>query len=96
GAGPFGSHFFMSYGLLRNAFIGTFALGTLMMQVAKAGTYTRFALLDARALGIAVLIGLTMAVGAYIGGRLVRHVPDRLFVYVVEGVMTVAGILLIL
>ncbi|MEX2431295.1 MAG: sulfite exporter TauE/SafE family protein, partial [Dehalococcoidia bacterium] len=37
GAGPFGSHFFMSYGLLRNSFICTFDLGTLMMQVAKAG-----------------------------------------------------------
>ncbi|MDA1036444.1 MAG: sulfite exporter TauE/SafE family protein, partial [Chloroflexi bacterium] len=46
GAGPFGAHFFLSYGLYRNAFVGTVALAITSINITKAGTYASFSLLD--------------------------------------------------
>ena len=95
GAGPFGAHFFLSYGLYRKAFVGTAAAATSSINFAKAGTYTGFSLLDANALALGLVIGVIMLVGAYIGGKLVHRVPDHVFVYIVEGVMLSAAVALL-
>ncbi len=95
GAGPFGAHFFLTYGLYRNAFIGTAAVATTSINVTKSATYAGFALLDGNALAISLVVGAIMVAGAYVGGMLVRHVPDRAFVYIVESVMLASGVALI-
>jgi uncharacterized membrane protein YfcA len=96
GAGPFGAHFFLSYGLYRQSFVGTVALATSSINLAKTSTYASYSLLDRDALALGLIIGVIMIVGAYFGGRLVNRLPDRVFVYIVEGVMlTAAGALLI-
>ena len=91
GAGPFGAHFFLSYGLYRQSFIGTVALATSSINLAKTSTYARFSLLDGDGLALGLIVGVIMMVGAFFGGRLVNRVPDRAFVYIVEGVMLVAA-----
>ena len=95
GAGPFGAHFFLAYGLRRNAFVGTIAVGTVLVSIAKALVYGGFSLLDRDALLAGVAVGLIMAVGAWIGARLVRRMPERAFVFLVEGVMLASGALLL-
>jgi uncharacterized membrane protein YfcA len=96
GAGPFGAHFYLSYGLVKNAFVGTVAVSTFLVSVSKTIVYSSYTLVDAELLAIGVAVGLIMAVGAYIGSKIVRHVPDRAFAYLVEGVMVVAGLALVL
>ena len=96
GAGPFGAHFFLAYGLYRNAFVGTSALATTSINFARASTYAKFALIGVDALVLGLLIGVVMVIGAYIGGRLVSRVPDGLFVYIVEGVMLAAAAALLI
>lgn len=95
GAGPFGAHFFMAYGLTRNAFVGTVAAGTFLVSVTKAVVYGGFALLTLETFLVASGVGLIMAVGAYVGARIVRRVPEKAFVYAVEGVMLASGVLLL-
>lgn len=95
GAGPFGAHFFLAYGLRRNAFVGTIAVGTFLVSIAKTAVYGGFDLFTAETFLIAVGIGLIMAVGAWIGARLVRRMPERAFVFLVEGVMLASGALLL-
>jgi uncharacterized membrane protein YfcA len=95
GAGPFGAHFFLSYGLLRNAFIGTVGLATFFVNLTKAGVYGGFDLVTSDLLLVAVAIGLIMAVGAYVGSRIVKHVSDRAFEIIVEAVMLLSGITLL-
>jgi len=96
GAGPFGAHFFLSYRLYRNAFVGTVALATTSINIGKGLTYSKFALLGSDALTLGVAIGAVMMIGAYFGGKLVHRVPDGVFVYIVEGVMVVAAIALLM
>jgi uncharacterized membrane protein YfcA len=96
GAGPFGAHFFLAYGLYRQAFVGTVALAVTSINITKGAVYGGYALIDGEALAIGLGIGLIMVAGAYIGGMLVAHVPDRAFVYIVEAVMVIAGALLLI
>ena len=91
GAGPFGAHFFLSYGLYRNAFVGTAAAATSSINFAKAGTYTSFSLLDSSGFWLGLSIGVIMIIGAYFGSKLVNRLPDIVFVYIVEGVMLTAA-----
>ncbi len=95
GAGPFGAHFFLAYGLRRNAFVGTIAAGTALVSSAKTLAYSGFSLLPPNAIATAVAIGLIMALGAWIGAKLVRRIPERAFVLLIEGVMLASGTLLL-
>jgi uncharacterized protein len=95
GAGPFGAHFFLSYGLTRNAFVGTVAVGTFLVNVTKATVYGSYSLLDADLLIAAVGVGLIMAVGAYAGAFIVKRVSDNAFKVIVEAVMVISGLTLL-
>ena len=95
GAGPFGAHFFLSYGLTRNAFVGTVAVGTFLVNVAKAVVYGGYSLLDLRLLGIATAVGIVMGVGAYGGAFIVKRVSDNAFKIIVEAVMVISGLALL-
>ena len=95
GAGPFGAHFFLSYGLYRNAFVGTAAAATSSINFAKAGTYSSFSLLDGPGFRLGLAMGVIMIAGAYFGGKLVSRLPDRLFSYIIEGVMLAAAVALL-
>jgi uncharacterized membrane protein YfcA len=95
GAGPFGARFYMSYGLTRNSFVGTVAIGTFLISVAKAVSYSSLALLDWESVFVAVAIGLIMSLGAYGGARIVSRVRERAFVYIVESVMLLSGLALL-
>ena len=92
GAGPFGASFFLSYGLRRGAFVGTMASGMTGVNLVKIGVYSNYSLLDLNGLVIALLLGLIMVVGAYIGGLLINRLSDKIFVYIVELVMLVAAV----
>jgi uncharacterized membrane protein YfcA len=95
GAGPFGAHFYLEYGLVRNSFIGTVAVGTLIINIAKVSVYSGYTILDVPLFALASGLGLVMGAGAYAGATIVKHVSERVFTYLVEAVMVVAGIMLI-
>jgi uncharacterized protein len=96
GAGPFGAHFFLSYGLTRNAFVGTVAVGTFLVNLTKATVYGSYSLLNADLLIAAVGVGLVMAVGAYVGAYIVKRIPDSAFKIIVEAVMVISGLTLLI
>ena len=90
--GPVGAPFFLAYGLARGAFVGTMALGMAGLNAVKAVTYGGYALLDAQALSIGLALGAVMFVGTAAGRVIVTRIPERLFPYVVEAVLVVAGL----
>ena len=57
----------------------------------KIGVYGNYSLLDLDGIAIAVVLGLIMVFGAYVGGLLVNRLSDKVFVYIVELVMLVAA-----
>ena len=96
GVGPLMAPFFLAYGLLRGAYIGTEALSTVTMHVTKLSVYGGYALLSGRTVLIGVAIGSTMFVGSYLGKRILTLVPERVFPVIIDGALITGGILLLI
>lgn len=90
--GPLMAPFFLSYGLVKGAYIGTEALATVVMHVVKLGTYGGYALLTAQSVGIGLAIGPVMVAGSYLGKRVLDRVPERVFPVLIELVLVAAGV----
>ena len=94
--GPLVAPFFLSYGLVKGAYIGTEAATALVMHAVKLGVYGGYALLTPTAVTTGALIGLVMIAGTYLGKRLVDRLPERVFPLLVEAALVVSGLLLLL
>ena len=90
--GPFMAPFFLAYGLVRGAYIGTEALATVVMHVVKLGVYGGYELLSFGILLLGLAIGAVMFLGSYIGKRILNKMPEKFFPYVIEAVLIVAGL----
>lgn len=91
--GPFAAPFFLSYGLIKGAYIGTEAMTAVFMHLTKLGVYGSYALIGIRTLLIGVAIGAVMILGTFLGKRLLNKIPDHIFPYIIEGTMLIAGII---
>ena len=85
--------FFLAYGLLKGAYIGTEALATVVMHVTKLLAYRQGAVLSGPAMLVGLALGPIMVAGSYAGKRVVDRLPERVFVVLIEATMTVAGLL---
>ena len=94
--GPFMAPFFLAYGLVKGAYIGTEALSTVVMHVVKLGAYGRYSLLSVDAVAVGLAIGAVMIIGSYAGKRVLDRVPPRVFPMIIEGVLVVAGLMFLI
>ena len=90
--GPIMAPFFLAYGLVKGAYIGTEALSTVVMHVCKLIAYREKAVLTAQDCWIGLALGPVMVLGSYLGKRILDRVPERVFVSVIEAVLIVAGV----
>lgn len=90
--GPMLVPFFLGYGLLKGAFIGTEALSTVVIQVAKLGTYNAADVMTNTALVAGAALAPLMILGSVAGKAVLGRLGDRAFVVIVEATMIVAGV----
>lgn len=88
-AGPFLAPFFLSYGLTKGAFIGTEALGTAMMHIAKLSTYQGLGVMSSATWLGGLVLGPLMVLGSWAGKRILDRIPTRAFLVIVE--LVIAG-----
>ena len=96
GVGPMMAPFFLAYGLMRGAYIGTEALSTVAMHVTKLGVYGGYDLLSSRTVLIGLAIGGVMFVGSYLGKRILTVVPEGVFPVIIDVVLIAGGTLLLI
>jgi uncharacterized membrane protein YfcA len=96
GASLLSAPFFLAYGLLKGAYIGTEALATVLMHVVKLAAYEQGAVLSAPAILVGLSLGPIMIGGSYVGKRVVDRLPEHMFVLLIEATMTAAGLLFLL
>ena len=89
--GPLMAPFFLAYGLVKGAYIGTEALATVVMHVTKLAAYQGAAVLTLPAVGVGLALGPIMIAGSYAGKRILDRMPERAFVVVIELVLVGAG-----
>ncbi|HEY3303702.1 MAG TPA: sulfite exporter TauE/SafE family protein [Candidatus Binatia bacterium] len=94
--GPIMIPFFLAYGLVKGALIGTEALATVVMHVTKLVAYGSAAVLTTAGLVAGLAVGSIMIVGSFAGKKLLDRLPERLFVALVELTLVVAGVLFLI
>lgn len=94
--GPLMAPFFLAYGLVRGAYIGTEALATVIMHVTKLIAYRGAAVLPGTSMLRGLAIGPVMILGSWMGKRVIDKLPERAFVLLIELTMTVAGLLFLI
>jgi len=94
--GPFMAPFFLAYGLVKGAYIGTEAMSTVVMHIVKLVVYGGFTLIGAQTLVAGLAIGCVMIGGSYVGKRLLTRVPERVFPHIIEAVLVFAGLLFLI
>jgi uncharacterized membrane protein YfcA len=90
--GPLLAPFFLAYGLVKGAYIGTEALATVVMHVTKLVAYGGTAVLTFNSIWVGLALGLVMILGSLTGKRILDRLPERAFVIVIEAVLVLAGL----
>jgi uncharacterized membrane protein YfcA len=89
--GPINAPFFLAYGLVKGAYLGSEALGSLAMFVAKAVTFRSLGALPLETLGKGVIVGSSLVGGAFIAKHFVRQLDAERFRLLMDGLLLVAG-----
>jgi uncharacterized protein len=90
--GPLMAPFFLAYGLVKGAYIGTEALSTVVMHIAKLVAYQRSAILPLHALLAGLALGPIMVGGSFAGKRIVDRISERVFTTIIELTLLTAGV----
>lgn len=91
-AGPFLAPFYLSYGLIKGAFIGTEALGTAAMHIAKLASYQELGAISPITWLNGVLVGPIMIVGSCLGKNIVEKISARIFILIIEAAIVAFGL----
>jgi uncharacterized membrane protein YfcA len=90
--GPLMAPFFLAYGLVKGAYIGTEALSTVVMHVAKLVAYKQSAILPLHALLAGLALAPLMVGGSFVGKKIVDRISERVFTIIIELTLLAAGI----
>jgi uncharacterized membrane protein YfcA len=90
--GPLMAPFFLAYGLVKGAYIGTEACASVVMHVTKLLAYGGTSTLTLVGVRAGVIMGIGLLCGSYIGVRIVDRLPPNVFVLVVEATLLISGL----
>ena len=91
GVGPLMAPFFLAYGLVRGAYIGTDAMATVLMQVSKLAVFGQNHIIAQRILAFGLILVPFMLAGAFVGKKLVERISERIFVVIIDATLLFAG-----
>ena len=90
--GPLMAPFFLAYGLVKGAYIGTEAFATVVMHVTKLVAYGGMSVLTLDGVIAGLALGPIMIFGSFVGKKILDRLPERLFVLIIEVTLIVAGL----
>lgn len=90
--GPLMAPFFLAYGLVKGAYIGTEALSTVVMHIAKLVAYRQSAILPLHAVLAGLALGPLMVGGSFAGKKIVDRISERVFTAIIELTLLAAGL----
>jgi uncharacterized protein len=90
--GPIMIPFFLAYGLVKGALIGTEALATVVMHVTKLVAYGSTAILTSHSTIVGLGLGVIMIFGSLIGKKILDRLPEKIFIFLIEATLLIAGL----
>lgn len=94
-AGPVNAPFFLAHGLAGGAYLGTEALGTAGVHLAKSAAYGRWAGFGPEVWAAGLGLGVCLLLGAALAKPLVSRLAPGRFVLVVEALLVASGALMV-
>lgn len=90
--GPITAPIFLSYGLVKGAFIATEAAGSLAVYLSKAAVFRRFGYLPLPIITLGLIAGTSLMTGAWVAKHFVARLhPDR-FRLLMDALMLISGL----
>jgi len=93
--GPLTAPFFLAYGLVKDAYIGTEAAAAVTLHLSKLVAYGGGDLLTRDVLTLGGALAPATMLGAWAGKKTVHRISDRVFVALVEAGLVVSGVLFV-
>jgi uncharacterized membrane protein YfcA len=90
--GPINTPFFLMHGLVKGAFLGTEALASLAVYLAKAATFRSLGALPWEAVAQGLMVGSSLTAGAFVAKRYVRQLDAAKFRLLMDGLLALAGV----
>jgi uncharacterized protein len=90
--GPIMAPFFLAYGLVKGAYIGTEASATVVMHVTKLVAYGGSAILTPANVMAGLALGPIMVFGSFVGKKVLDRLPEWVFVWLIEATLILAGL----
>lgn len=90
--GPISTPFFLAYGLVKGAFLGTEALGSLAVYAAKAWTFRSLGALPWETALKGLIVGSSLVAGAFVAKRAVLALDAARFRLLMDGLLLLAGL----
>jgi uncharacterized membrane protein YfcA len=90
--GPINAPFFLAYGLIKGAFLGTEAMASLAVYGAKLLTFRSYGALPTAAITQGLIIGSSLMAGSYIAKRLVMRMDAEKFRLLMDGLLAASGL----
>jgi uncharacterized membrane protein YfcA len=94
--GPINAPFFLAYGLVKGAYLGTEAMGSLAIYLTKTATFRHFDALPWAIVAKGLIVGSSLVGGAFIARRIVQQMNTEQFRHLMDGVLLLAGLALLL
>lgn len=91
GVGPLMAPFFLAYGLVRGAYIGTDAMATMLMQISKLGVLGGMNAIDGQVFTAGMILVPFMIGGAFAGRKIVERISESFFTLAVDITILMAG-----
>ena len=89
--GPINTPFFLGYGLVKGAFLGTEALASLGMYLSKAIAFRNFGALTNEVMVQGLIIGSSLMAGSWAAKHVVLRIPAERFHTLMEAVLLLSG-----
>ena len=89
--GPINAPFFLAYGLVKGAYLGTEAMASLAVYAAKTAVFGSLGALPFASVAKGLIIGSSLMAGAFIAKRFVRQLDAERFRLLMDGLLLVAG-----
>ena len=90
--GAINTPFFLAFGLVKGAYLGTEAASSLFMLITKIFVFQQLGVLDVLAITRGLMLGVCVMGGSILSKRIVLALPEKRFMQLMESVMLISGL----
>ena len=90
--GAINTPFFLAFGLVKGAYLGTEAASSLFMLITKIFVFQQLGVLDVLAITRGLMLGVCVMAGSILSKRIVLALPEKRFMQLMESVMLISGL----